>query len=176
MGIRWPRSAAAGCNGDGVRISVEVLGDVVISRRLLRWADNAEDLSGAFDTILDAFEDWTGEQFDSRGGAFGTPWEPLADSTIRSKERAGYADPEQPLVATGALALSLQGGPGGVHTVGPEEAEWGTRNPNAMWHHGRARSGSNPVPRRPIFEPDEAKRRWMMSVLHRAVFESGGGA
>jgi hypothetical protein len=157
-----------------VKIAVDVLGDVVISRRLMRWGDNAADLSDAFDTIMDAFEDWTGEQFESRGGTFGTPWDPLADSTIASKERAGYSDPEQPLVATGALALSLQGGPGGVRDVGPEEAEWGTRDPNAMWHHGRARSGSNPVPRRAIFEPDEVRRRWIMAQLHRAVFESAG--
>jgi hypothetical protein len=159
--------------GPPVKIEVDVLGDVVLSRRLLRVAENAADLSDAFDTILDTFEEWTGEQFDSRGGTFGTPWDPLADSTIESKTRAGYADPEQPLVATGALALSLQGGPGGVHEVGPEGATWGTRNPNAMWHHGRDRSGTNPVPRRPIFELDEIRRRWIMGVLHRSVFEAG---
>jgi len=157
-----------------VRVDVDVLGETVLSRRFLRVADNATDFTEPFGTILDEFETWTGEQFESRGQAFGTPWDALADSTIAAKERAGYADPEQPLVATGALALSFQGGPGAVRHIGRDEAEWGTRNPNAMWHQGRARSGSNRVPRRPLFEPDELKRRWMMGVLHRHLFETGG--
>lgn len=158
----------------GVRMYVEAFGDVVISRRFLRVGDHASDFSPAFESILDQFEDWTGEQFSSRGAEFGTPWDELTDATIARKSELGAADPEQPLVLTGALALSLQGGPGGVNEVGPEEASWGTRNEDAMWHQGRRRSATNPVPRRPIFEPDEAKRRWITSVLHRGVFESGG--
>lgn len=157
-----------------MKIAVDVLGDVVIERRFMRTAENAADLSDPFDVILDRFEDWTGEQFKSSGGEFGTPWEPLADSTIAQKEREGVPEPAQALVRTGALALSLQGGPGGVRDVGPSEAAWGTRNPNAMWHHGRRRSASNPVPRRPIFEPDEAKRLWIMGVLQRAIFDPRG--
>jgi hypothetical protein len=153
-----------------VRVGVEVLGDTVISRRFLRIGENASDLSDPFRVILDQFEDWTGEQFESEGGFFGTPWAPLADSTVAQKERAGYPQPGQALVATGALALSLQGGPGGVHEVRHDEARWGTTNPNAMYHHGRSRSASNPVPRRPIFELDEARRRWVMGVLQRGVF------
>lgn len=156
-----------------MRLTVDVLGDRVLSRRLVRVGENAADLSGAFEVIFAAFEAWTLEQFATAGATFGTPWEPLADSTIESKERAGYADPTQPLVATGALVLSFAGGAGAVREVGPSDAAWGTRNPDAMWHHGRARSSSNPVPRRPIFEPDEARRRWIGSVLHRAVFETG---
>lgn len=154
-----------------MKVRVDVLGDVVLSREFLRVGENARDLSEPFGEILDAFEDWTGEQFDSDGGFFGTPWEPLAESTIARKRREGAADPTQALVHTGALALSLQGGPRGVHEVGPSEAAWGTRDPNAMWHHGRARSADNPVPRRPIFELDEARRRWVMGVLQRGVFE-----
>lgn len=153
---------------------VEVLGDAVISRRFMRVGDNAADLSDAYDVILDAFEDWTGEQFESEGVFFGTPWPELADSTVAQKAREGAAQPAQALVRTGALALSLQGGPGGIRDVGPSEAEWGTRNPNAMWHHGRTRSSSNPVPRRPLFELDEMRRRYVMSVLQRGVFGAGG--
>lgn len=150
-----------------MRVSMDVLGDVVISRRFLRVSDNAQDLSDPFSEIVDEFPNWVGEQFSSEGDFFGTPWEPLTDETIAQKAREGAADPTQALVRTGALALSLLGGPGGVRHVGPDEAEWGTRSPVAMFHHGRARSSSNPVPRRPIFEPDEAKRRWMMGVLQQ---------
>lgn len=153
-----------------MRIRVDVLGDVVLNREFLRVGANASDLSGSFDVILDQFEEWTADQFESRGDEFGAPWEPLTVGTIAEKARAGAADPAQPLVRTGALALSFLGGPGGVREVGPDEAEWGTRNPNAMWHHGRVRSADNPVPRRPLFELDEARRRWVFGVLQRGVF------
>jgi hypothetical protein len=152
-----------------VKVSVDVLGDVVLSRRFVRIAEQAADFGDAFDTIMDEFEVWWDAQFETRGAAMGTPWEPLAASTIASKQRAGYSEPASPLVATGALRSSG----GSVRRSGPHEAEWGTDDPNAMWHHGRARSGSNPVPRRALFEPDELKRRWMMGVLHRHLFETG---
>lgn len=151
-------------------ISVDVLGDRVISRRFVRIGRNAADFTEAWDTILDAFEDWTGEQFASDGSFFGTPWEPLTEGTIAQKERERAADPAQALVRSGALALSFLGGPGHVRHVDAGEAEWGSHNPDAMWHHGRQRSASNPVPRRPIFEPDEPRRRWVMNTLQRHVF------
>lgn len=157
------------------RITVDFTGERQVSRMLLAPAEASRDLRRSWDVILDQFEDWTGEQFDTRGATFDTPWEPLADSTIDQKARAGYADPEQPLVATGALFLSLQGGPGGYRHVDGNSAEWGTTNPNLGWHHGRVRSSSNPVPRRPVFELDEAKRRWVVDVLHRGVFRDAGG-
>lgn len=156
----------------GLAVRVDVLGDTVLHRRFLRIGENASDLSTSFESILDTFEEWTGEQFESEGAEFGTPWEPLADSTIRQKARMGAADPAQPLVMTGALVGSLQGGPGGVRDVGPDQAEWGTHDENAMWHHGRRRSGGNSTPRRPIFELDEARRRWVMRVLHEGTFRA----
>ena len=156
-----------------MKVRVEVLGDVVLSRQFLRVGENAADLSGPFGQIVDHYEDETGRQFETEGRAMGTPWDQLTPGTVASKARAGYTDPTQALVATGALALSLQGGPGGVREVGPSEAAWGTKNEDAMWHHGRSRSPSNPVPRRPIFEPNEALRRWTAKVLQEGVF---GGA
>lgn len=157
-----------------MQVTIDVLGDVVISRRFVRVAGNAEDMSPAFDTIMDAFEDWTADQFATRGAAFGTRWDPLTDATIADKRRAGASEPEQPLVWTGALRASFQrGGKDHVRESSRDSAEWGTRNRDAMWHHGRHRSSSNPVPRRPIFELEEARRRWIMDVLHRRVFETG---
>lgn len=155
-------------------IELQVLGDVVLSRRFVRISVNSSDYSDPFGTILDAFEDWTGQQFESKGREFGTEWDELADSTVEEKARdPRVADPTQPLVRSGALALSFQGGPGHIRDISAEEAAWGSRNENVMWHHGRKRSSSNPVPRRPIFEPQEARRRWMMVVLQRHTFGTG---
>lgn len=154
-----------------VKLTVEVLGDRVIERRFMRIAGNAADLSGAFDEILDAIETWIGRQFETQGAEFGARWEPLTDETIAEKEREGAAEPAQALIRTGALFLSLQGGPGGIRDVGREDAAMGSREETMMYHHGRRRSSDNPVPRRPIFEPDEIRRRWMLDVLQRAVFD-----
>lgn len=157
------------------RITVDFTGERQVSRMLLGPAERSHDFRRSWDTILDQFEDWIGDQFDTRGDTFGTPWEPLADSTIAQKSRAGYSDPAQPLVATGALALSLQGGPGGFRHVDGESAEFGTHDPNLGWHHGRTRSATNPVPRRPVFELDEERRRWIIDVLARGVFRDPTG-
>lgn len=152
--------------------SVTVLGDKVIARRLLRVGRNGADLTDAWDAIMDQFEDWTIRQFDSRGAFFGTPWEPLEDDTIAAKRRHGAADPDWPLVDYGDLALSFLGGPDHIREAGPSDASWGSKDENAGWHHGRVRSEDNPVPRRPIFELDETKRRWVMQVLQRHVMEN----
>jgi hypothetical protein len=156
-----------------VKLTVEVLGDRVIERRFMRTAHNAADLSEAFEEILDAIETWIGRQFDTQGAEFGSRWEPLTDETIAQKAREGAAEPAQALIRTGALFMSLQGGPGGIRDVGREDAALGTREDTARYHHGRQRSASNPVPRRAIFEPDEIRRRWMLDVLQRAVFDRG---
>lgn len=156
-----------------MRLTVDVFGDRAIDRRFMRIGHNAADLSGAFDEILDAIETWVGRQFETQGAEFGARWDPLTDETIAQKEREGAADPAQALVRTGALFLSLQGGPGGIRDVGREEAAMGSREETMRYHHGRRRSSSNPVPRRTIFEPDEIRRRWMLDVLQRAVFDPG---
>lgn len=158
-----------------LHVTVDFAGERQVSRMLLAPVAGADNLERSWNLILDKFDDWIADQFDTRGDTFGTPWDPLADSTIEAKTQAGYSDPEQPLVATGALFLSLQGGPGGIRRVDGDSAELGTHNPDLGWHHGRARSGSNPVPRRPVFELDEARRRWVVEILRAGVFRDTHG-
>lgn len=156
--------------GSRGRIRFTVLGDEVLTRRLYKIGRNAIDLSDGFDRIFDAFEDWTGEQFATQGAYMGPPWAPLQPATIAEKAREGAANPAQALVRTGALALSLQGGPGGIRRVGPGEARWGSNDPKLGYHHGKMRSASNPVPRRPVFRMDEARQKWITQVLQRELF------
>lgn len=157
------------------RVTVTFDGERQVSRMLLAPADASRNLGRSWDTILDQFEDWIGEQFESDGRTFGTPWQPLKPATVAAKRKAGYSDPGQALVATGALALSLQGGPGGFRRVDGDSAEFGSHERTLPFHQGRHRSATNPVPRRPVFELDEAKRRWVLDVLRRGVFRDGGG-
>jgi hypothetical protein len=157
------------------RITVTFSGERQVSRMLLAPAKASEDLRRPLNTVLDQFEEWIGDQFETEGRTFGTPWAPLRDATVEAKGKAGYSDPGQALVATGALLLSLQGGPGGFRDVDSDSAEFGSHEDTLAYHHGRQRSATNPVPRRPVFELDEAKRRWVMDVLHRGVFRDAGG-
>lgn len=147
-----------------MRPSLVVLGDDVIADGLHLVARNASDLDGAWDAIGDTLEGMIAEQFDSQGAEFGTPWEALKDDTIAAKQRAGYSDPTRALVATGAMAGSVE-----VHaTDGGLEL---TMDPKVAFHHGEKRSASNPVPRRPVFEITAAVEAYVMNTLQHEVFE-----
>lgn len=155
------------------RVTVEVLGDVPIARRLMRVGDNASDLSRSWNLILDDLERDTQKQFATDGRTFGTPWAPLAASTVESKRRKGVANPTKILVETGAMRASFSGGPDHVRRVDGSSAEWGSSDPKVMFHHGRQRGGN--LPRRPIVELDEARRRAIMRVLQEGIFRDAGG-
>jgi hypothetical protein len=141
--------------------SMDLFGDTVISRKLMRVGANSEDYSPAFREIADVWENWTGEQFHTRGSFMGTPWAPLRPATIAHKRRVGAADPTQPLVTTGWLADSLFGsGADGIRDFGPHEMAWGTQVPYGRWQHRT----------RPIFRLDEMRRRATMRMLHEHTF------
>jgi phage gpG-like protein len=151
-----------------VRVSIEVLGDKVVERELLRFGARATDLSPAFDTILDQFEEWETHQFETEGAFLGTPWEPLAPSTITRKTALGQ--PLDILVATGELRASLTGrGRDAVRESRHDEATFGTRVPYAMYHHSR--EPRSRLPRRPLIAVDEVRRRWIIRVLQRFIVE-----
>lgn len=147
-----------------MRPSIVILGDDVIADGLNILARDANDLDDAFDAIGDTLTDMIGQQFDSQGREFGTPWDPLTDDTIAAKERAGYSSPTKALVATGAMAGSVD-----VRTT-DDGLEVTMLQPRTAYHHGEQRSASNPVPRRPVFDWTAALEAYVTTVLQRQVF------
>ena len=81
---------------------------------------------------------------------------PLADSTIERKERAGYAEPEAPLVATGEMQSDME-----WMSAGPL-AGVGNENVKMLWHH----IGGRNYPPRPALNIAVAEARdecWLIA-------------
>ena len=70
-----------------VKIELEVLGEVQVRRRLLRFAERAGSARAAFVEISDYLNEVEKEAFRTEGASQGTPWAPLAESTKKYKER-----------------------------------------------------------------------------------------
>jgi hypothetical protein len=95
----------AGARGSTVGVKLEVFGDVLIERKLLRFAERAGSARVAMLAIQEYLQEVEKKQFATEGAASGHPWAALADSTKRAKERAGLR-PEI-LRATDALMKGL---------------------------------------------------------------------
>lgn len=85
-----------------MRFDFEVEGDVLVSRKILRFGDRAVNASPAFRQIADDMMDWERELFDAQGGG---QWRPIKEATREAKARADL-DPRV-LHATLALRESL---------------------------------------------------------------------
>lgn len=91
-------------------------------------ADNSEALAA----VADDLRQMIAEQFASEGAAGGTPWAPLAPSTLRHSGRARGGI----LCVTGALRGSLTdpGSPGHVEQLDEQSLLFGSDLPYAIYH------------------------------------------
>lgn len=148
-----------------MQLRIEALGDnSAVERTLVRFGERAMDAAPAFAAIALVFWRTEAEQFDS-GGSFSGGWTPLAQSTVRIKERK-FLDPRT-LIATHALASSLSSAvsPGSVYRVGPHEMFVGTSDPKAKFHqHGTRR-----MPMRKPVELPEVVKVSMVKLLQNYI-------
>lgn len=94
-----------------------------------------EDMHGPLKDIINDLQDQAEAQFASLGVAAGTPWEPLASSTVANKVRSGYPAPGWPLVATGELRESAAGhGPYGYGETADMSATFGLNMDRDGWN------------------------------------------
>ncbi len=102
-------------------------------------------------------------QFDSQGGYGSGGWQPLADSTVKSKAARGL-DPRI-MHATLRLRRSLvdQGGADQLLEVTPSSLAYGTTVEYAKFHQ----QGGGNLPRRRLVEPPEGDRRQAVRTLQR---------
>lgn len=98
-------------------------------------ADNSEALAA----VADDLREMIAEQFATEGRAGGTPWAPLAPSTLRRSRRPRSGI----LVSTGALLGSLRdlGAPGHVEEMSGQTLLFGSRLPYAIFHQTGTGSG-----------------------------------
>lgn len=161
-----------------------------LDRTLRNFQASLADSSPALTAVADDLREMIAAQFATEGAAGGTPWAPLADSTLRKSRnaRAGILD------VTGALLGSLTdaGAPGNVQEVDGQQLIFGSSLPYATFHQTgtglglgqsqlsgiarKSRKGTGPgrgraLPMRPlIVMSDERTASWVDLV--RARIES----
>lgn len=114
------------------------------------------------------------DQFRTRGATFGTPWKPLAPSTVKEKKRKGY--PRQPLVRTGAMKRGLVSRPLNVERYQGQMATFGTNSKIALFQHGGTkRNGRKHIPARPIMKMTPKLRREIKAILKKHIVKGERG-
>jgi phage gpG-like protein len=150
----------------GLEVDLDVFGETVLRRRLLRFADRGEDMSDAWPEVALTLERAVERNFATRGVAGGHRW-PDLDPAYAA--RTGRAPGESILRLTDRLHGSLvdRVDPEHVYEPGPDGLRWGSRVP-----YGRYHQSSRPrrvIPFRPPVALDERSARTVVSVLHRRL-------
>lgn len=146
----------------GMHLQIEVFGEKIVSRRLLRFAHAAQDARPAFSKIAVLLGAAWNEQFATEGAFGGERWAPLAESTLRSKP-GGLPI----LVRTGRLK-------GSAHTkrLLPQMLEWGSDVEYGRFHM----TGTSRMPARPPIKlPERIKRAATREIQRNLVQELRAG-
>lgn len=107
-------------------------------------------------------------QFATKGSFQGTPWKPLAASTLKQKLRSGGR--KAPLRKTDALFRSFTGRPMGIEQIGPHDAHFGSPLQTAVWQqNGTHRNGKRHIPPRPIQKLNPATKQEIIDMVLKHV-------
>lgn len=149
-------------------VRIEVFGEQAIDRTLTRAGMAIDDARPAWLEIMDFLTEVERRQFAS-GGSYGSGgWAPLAPSTLRSKQAAGY--PDDILVRTGRLkgSLSEVGHGDQVREASPTQMLFGSSVEYGAFHQ----AGTAVMPRRRPVQPPGADRRDIVKILQRHIVEN----
>lgn len=159
-----------------------------LERALENFQASLVDNSEALAVVADDLREMIAEQFSTAGRAGGTPWAPLAPSTLQRSRRPRSGI----LVSTGALLGSLRdlGAPGHVEELGIQTLLFGTRLPYAVFHQtgtgigfGQSQSVASPrkgrkspgpgrgrsLPMRPMIVMTEARAEHWVDIVRAQI-------
>lgn len=109
-------------------------------------------------------------QFATKGAFQGTPWKPLAKSTLKQKLRSGGR--RQMLRRTDALFRSFTGRPMDIEDYGVHEAHYGSSLQTAVWQqNGTHMHGKQHIPPRPIQKLNDATRHDIIVTVVKQVMK-----
>lgn len=142
-----------------MKFAAEVVGDKKTGHLLQQLGHRAADPRPVFKEIADLFQRGQARQFSSGGAYFGTPWAPLAESTVA---RTGA---HRPLHLTGALERAVAGkGKGKLRRVTKTKVTVGTSLFYAIFHQGGTSKG---VPARPVVGISRRDGKQALTMLER---------
>lgn len=148
-----------------VEITIEIFGEQIISRRLLRLGERAVDATPAFTAIAGLFYESEKEQFASEGGWASGGWVPDKQSTIDAKVAGGYST--LTLQRTGATMRSLTepGAPFSKESIGPDHVDLESTIPWGKY----LQKGTSKMPMRKPVELNEETKSAMVKFLQAWV-------
>lgn len=148
-----------------------------IAKSLRNLADRTEDVTPAWPKVGAYLSRQVRRQFSTRGKHFGTPWKPLAASTMKQKRRLGFA--RIPLVRTGDLRASFIGRPMNVEIYRAQSATFGSALDKAVWQQrGTRRHGRRHIPPRVILKITPEISADVRDILRKHIIgrKAKGGA
>jgi phage gpG-like protein len=139
---------------------VTVWGDDIVSRKLLRFADRAMDMSPAWPDVEAEFKRAFERNFSSQGPG----WAPLKPSTIRSRIAQGYS-PGPILTRSGQYRRAMTGNLKS-HKSPSELVLLAPKVPGLFHQFGT----KTPMPARPL-RLRETEKRQVIKIVQRALME-----
>ena len=153
----------------GVRFEIE--GDVQVERKLLRFAEAADDMTPAWKRIDEQIRGFERSQFGTQGASGSGGWAPLKPRTVAFKARNNL-DPRI-LHATGRLRKSFTNktDPDHVLRFGKDWFFSGSKTPYAGVHQNP--KPSNPLPQRRPVELTETQRKAIVRTVQAHLVKAG---
>ena len=155
-------------------LDIEVFGEAIVRRKLLRAAEAVGDHREAFLRIAGLLDRAIARNFSTQGASSGPRWADLKPATIASKLRssnaATRANATRVLMATGALAESLHtGGADHIQDIDRLSMRWGSRNPYGVYH--QSRKPRTRLPHRPPARLSANAKKNIVREMQRGLFK-----
>lgn len=117
-----------------VSIKIKDVNTINLKRKFAAMSRRSRDFSPVFRWAMQELQKAHQDNFNTNGGASGSPWKPL-DPQYSSWKISNYGS-KGVLVRTGALenSLTMNSGRGAVRDIGRTSAEFGTSLPYAKFH------------------------------------------
>jgi phage gpG-like protein len=165
-------------------LRIDVFGETVVRRRLLRLADRMTDQSEGFREVVRILRGAVEENFRTRGASSGVRWPDLDEQYAARTHRSPS---ERILRLTERLYGSLVGaapgassarGLGGrfiagagdhIEEIRPDSLRWGSRVPYGVFHQSTA--PRTKIPYRPPVRLQERQKREITKALQRAMMQ-----
>lgn len=149
-------------------VEVRVSGGGALRRELIRRERRIEQPDPAWREVGRYLAREVRKQFTTKGAHFGTPWKPLARSTIAEKRRNGW--PRSPLVRTGQLKRDFTSSPLDIERYEGKSAVFGASSDVAGWQqYGTKRNGRRHIPARIILKLTPQMRQDVKDILDRHI-------
>jgi phage gpG-like protein len=147
----------------------------VFSRDLVRFGENAADLTEQMRDVATILRRASEAQFDTEGAHTGEKWPELAISTQRDRARHGFPPKHPILQRTHRLMDSLTRAvdPDHIEEPSADSLRFGTRVPYAVYH--QSSRPRHKIPFRPPVGLTEADKREIVRTLQAGIMEGVRG-